>query len=71
MTSYGNNRGAPGEDFSGQTLTLIHEAIHDAYSLTDINLAETLTGNIYPNNEQGVESASKDWNKFLQKHCKP
>ena len=53
----------------GQAQTRIHEAIHDAYGLTDQQLAQAVNGQIYPDTGLGTAQASAVWNSVLQSHC--
>lgn len=53
----------------GQAQVRIHEAIHDAYGLTDQQLAQAVNGQIYPDTVLGNAQASAVWNPVLQSHC--
>lgn len=55
---------------TGQGQTLIHEAVHDAFGLTDQQVAQAATGNVYADTPAGMSQASDAFHKQLQKHCK-
>ena len=52
-----------------QGQTIIHEGIHDAFGLSDQQLALAATGQQYPETPEGKAMASYAWNKALASHC--
>jgi RHS repeat-associated protein len=62
----------PYESLSGlaQAQTQVHEAVHDAYGLTDQMLGQATTGQIYPDTPLGQAQGSAAFQKSVEKHCK-
>jgi hypothetical protein len=52
-----------------QAQVLIHEAVHDAFSLTDQQLASALTGDVYGNTTVEQSRASNDFQTQLKQKC--